>query len=416
MRRPRVNMLRTALARIDNGLRVSAARIPGPRQTIRLRLTLTYGLVFLITGGVLLTIGYLLVRSDIGGHHIFRRLGIQRPLRPFPDSSVIRDVQRQIQSDTLNRLLVEYLFALGVMTMIAVGTGWFLAGRALRPLREITSTARRVSSENLGERIGLSGPPDELKELADTFDSMLQRLDAAFASQRHFVANASHELRTPLAIMRTEVDVALADPTAPRQELRTMGEAVREMIDRCEQLIESLLMLARSEAATGHAEAVDLSSLAADCVTDLRARAEHADVRVSTDLEPAWTRGEPGLLERMIANLIDNGIQHNERRGFLEVVTDAAGARVDLTVANGGPRIDPAETQTLTEPFRRLDRDHHGFGLGLSIVRSVVDAHGGTMTITAPDAGGLIVRVELPAGSAPPNLRFREESTALMRS
>jgi signal transduction histidine kinase len=416
MRPPRVNRLRPALARIDNGLRVSAARIPGPRQTIRLRLTLTYGLVFLITGGVLLTIGYLLVRSDIGGHHIFRRFGIQPPRVSFPDSSLIRAVQRQIQSDALDKLLVEYLFALGVMTMIAVGTGWFLAGRALRPLRDITSTARRVSSENLGERIGLSGPADELKELADTFDSMLQRLDAAFASQRHFVANASHELRTPLAIMRTEVDVALADTAASRQELRTMGEAVREMIDRCGQLIESLLMLARSEAASGHAEAVDLSSLAADCITDVRARAEHADVRVSTELGPAWTRGEPGLLERMIANLIDNGIQHNERGGCLKVATHTAGAQVELTVANGGLRIDPEETQTLTEPFRRLDRDHSGFGLGLSIVRSVVAAHGGTMKITAPDAGGLIVRAQLPAASAPPNLRVREETAALTQS
>jgi signal transduction histidine kinase len=400
MRQLRLQHLMSRTAWIDHGLRSRAARIPGPRQTIRLRLTVTYGVVFLITGGVLLTIGYLLVRSNVGGHHIFRTLGIQPPVRRFRDSSVIREVQRQIQSDALHRLLVEYLFALGVMTMIAVGTGWLLAGRALRPLREITSTARRVSSENLGERIGLIGPGDELKELADTFDRMLARLDAAFASQRHFVANASHELRTPLAIMRTEVDVTLADPAASRQELRTMGEAVREMIDRCEQLIESLLMLARSEGATGRAESVDLAALAADCITDLRARADEAEVTVAPELGPAWTRGEPALLERMIGNLIDNGIQHNEHGGLLEVSTSAHDGRVQLTVSNGGPRVDPLAVPTLTEPFRRLDRDHAGFGLGLSIVRSVVVAHGGQLELRAPQSGGLDVRVSLPGAAA----------------
>lgn len=398
----RLDSLRSRAATIDHGLRSFAARIPGPRPTIRLRLTVTYGLVFLITGGVLLTIGYLLVRNNIGGHHIFRALGIQPPPRRFPDSTVIRSVQQQIQSDALHRLLVEYLFALGVMTMIAVGTGWLLAGRALRPLREITSTARRVSSENLGERIGLSGPADELRELADTFDSMLARLDAAFASQRHFVANASHELRTPLAIMRTEVDVALADPAASRQELRTMGEAMREMIDRCEHLIESLLVLARSEAGAGRAEVVDLAALAADCITDLRARADDAEVSVVADLQPAWTRGEPALLERMIGNLIDNGIQHNELGGVLEVWTSARDGRVQVRVLNGGPRIDPLAVPSLSEPFRRLDRGHAGFGLGLSIVRSLIEAHGGELELRAPESGGLDVRVSLPAATATP--------------
>ena len=285
------------------------------------------------------------------------------------------------------------------MTMLSVGAGWLLAGRALAPLREITATARRVSGENLGERISLSGPADELKELADTFDGMLGRLDAAFASQRHFVANASHELRTPLAIMRTEVDVAMADPDASTGELRQMGEAVRETVDRCERLIESLLMLARSEAATGRDEPVDLASLAADCITDLMRRSHDAGVRVVDDLDPAWVRGEPGLLERMIANLLDNGIRHNEPGGFLEVSTRTDGRAVRLLVRNGGARIDPTVAQTLTEPFRRIDRSYGGFGLGLSIVRSVAEVHGGTVELVAPEAGGLEVRVAV-AGDA----------------
>ena len=414
---PRLDSSFSRLARVDDGLRSLANRIPGPRPTIRLRLTVTYGLVFLITGGVLLTIGYLLVRSNIGGQHIFRRLGIRPPVGTFSDSSLIREVQHQIQSDALHRLLIEYLFALGVMTMIAVGTGWLLAGRALRPLREITATARRVSSENLGERIALSGPADELKELADTFDSMLARLDAAFASQRHFVANASHELRTPLAIMRTEVDVALADPAASGQELRTTGETVRETIDRCEHLLESLLMLARSEAATGRAETVDLAALAADCITDLRAQADDAEVSVAPDLKPAWTQGEPALLERMIGNLIDNGIQHNELGGLLEVSTFARNGRVQLRVLNGGPRIDPPAVQALAEPFRRLDRDHAGFGLGLSIVRSVIEAHGGELDLRAPESGGLEVYVSLPgAPGTAPDVAVSRTSSALTQS
>jgi signal transduction histidine kinase len=397
------------------GTRAGVPRIDGPAPTIRLRLTVLYGLMFLVTGAVLLTIGYALVRHNLGDHGNLRadlqKLGLAPPAgAPFfgrlgfqpgsPEATVADAVRAQLRSDALHRLVVEYVLALGLMTMVSVAAGWLLAGRALRPLRDITATARRVSGENLGERIDLVGPADELKELADTFDGMLARLDAAFGSQRHFVANASHELRTPLAIMRTEVDVALADPDANARELRAMGEAVRETIDRCERLIESLLVLARSEAATGREETVDLAALAADCITDLRARANDADVDVRAELGSAWTQGEPALLERMIANLVDNGIRHNERHGYLTIATGLDGDVVNLKVINGGPVIGPDEVATLTEPFRRLARSYGGFGLGLSIVRSVVEAHRGSLEVRAPETGGLDVRVSLPA-SAP---------------
>jgi len=391
-------------------MRLGRASLRLPAPTIRLRLTALYGLVFLVTGAVLLTIGYELVRHNLSSppnyRHELEKLGLVPPsvlgrppgFAPGSEGFRIADaIRAQLRSDALHRLLVEYIVALGAMTIVSVVAGWLLAGRALRPLRAITATARRVSGENLGERISLEGPADELKQLADTFDGMLGRLDSAFASQRHFVANASHELRTPLAIMRTEVDVSLADPDATVDELRRMGDAVRETVDRCERLIEGLLMLARSEAATGREEPADLAALAADCVTDLRARAREADVEVRDDLEPAWTRGEPALLERMIANLVDNGIRHNRPGGFLTATTRSAGGRVLVTVANSGPRIDPADAETLTEPFRRLDRGAGGFGLGLSIVRSVVVAHGGTLEIEAPEAGGLVVLIDLPA-------------------
>jgi len=382
-------------------------RLPAP--TVRLRMAALYGLVFLVTGAVLLTIGYELVYHNLNGSGTYRnelrRLGFTpgffgRPPGFGPGSAGARfanAVRAQLRADALNKLLLEYIIALGAMTIVSVVAGWLLAGRMLRPLRKITATARRVSGENLGERIGLEGPADELKELADTFDGMLGRLDGAFASQRHFVANASHELRTPLAIMRTEVDVALADPDADVEDLRRMGDAVRETVDRCERLIEGLLMLARSEAATGREAPADLAALAADCITDLHARAEEAHVEVRDELAPAWTRGEPALLERMIANLIDNGIRHNEPDGFLRVSTRSDGSRVHLIVANGGPRIDAADAATLTDAFRRLDRGAGGFGLGLSIVRSVVEVHGGTLDIEAPPSGGLEIHISLPA-------------------
>ena len=341
-------------------MRVGPASIRMPAPTIRLRLTLLYGLVFLVTGAVLLTIGYELVRHNLNGAGDYRdelrRIGVApaffgRPPGFGPGSAAARIAQAfraQLRADALHRLLIEYVVALGAMTMVSVAAGWLLAGRALRPLRDITATARRVSGENLGERISLKGPADELKQLADTFDGMLARLDGAFGSQRHFVANASHELRTPLAIMRTEVDVSLADPDATAEELRRMGEAVRETVDRCERLIEGLLMLARSEAATGREEPADLAALAADCITDLRARAREADVEVRDDLEPAWTRGESALLERMIANLVDNGIQHNEPGGYLRVSTRTV----------GGVRLaDRRQRRTPDRPRRRREAD-----------------------------------------------------------
>jgi signal transduction histidine kinase len=400
--------------------------------TIRLRLTLLYGLVFLVTGAVLLTIGYLLVRNGLRNHHqisaVLKRLGhkpassdslLSRAIGAAPGSSefkLARAIQRSLVSDALNRLALEYAVALVAMTMASVAAGYWLAGRALRPLRAITATARRVSGENLGERIALEGPADELRELADTFDGMLTRLDAAFASQRHFVANASHELRTPLAIMWTEVDVTLADPDASQDELRAMGEAVRDTVDRCERLISGLLMLARSEAPTGRGERVDLAALAGDCITDLQARAREADVHVRDDLTPAWTVGEPALIERLVANLVDNGIRHNEPGGFLDVSTGVRGRVVQLHVRNGGPRISAPDAAELVQPFRRLDRSVDGFGLGLSIVRSVAQVHGGTMKVSAPPDGGLDVLVELPATAGSPGTNVPRGQRALTKS
>ena len=391
-------------------------------RTIRLRLTLIYGGVFLISTAALLTVGYLLVRSNLAHRHSFRaevgglgaalyRSLFGRP--PLPPNASIRAFQagyHQAVDATLHRLLFEYIGALVAMTGVSVALGWWMAGRALSPLRRITATAQRVSGENLGERIALHGPEDELKELADTFDGMLMRLDSAFASQKHFVANASHELRTPLAIMRTEIDVTLADPEASGGELRAMGEAVREMIDRTESLIAALLFLARSEGVHGGEEPVDLAEIAAGCITDLSRGAEAAGVTISTALEPAVTRGDPALLERMLANLVENGIRHNRPGGELVVETSTSQGSVEVLVRNGGPVIDPAEVQSLTEPFRRLSRSSGGFGLGLSIVRSVAEVHGGTVELAAPAQGGLQVLVRMPAAPLDAGTAWRPRS------
>jgi signal transduction histidine kinase len=187
-----------------------------------------------------------------------------------------------------------------------------------------------------------------------------------------------------------------------------MGEAVRDTVDRCERLIASLLLLARSEAATGHEEPVDIAALAGDCITDMWARAQEAQIEIRDDLEPAWTSGHPGLLERLIANLIDNGIHHNVPGGYLQVQSRTDGDTIELVVVNGGAPLDPKRVQELTQPFRRLDRSVRGFGLGLSIVRSIAQAHHGTTTLLAPASGGLEVRVTLP--------RVRETRAARPRS
>jgi signal transduction histidine kinase len=410
--------------------RLRVRRSVGP--SIRLRLTALYGVVFLITGAVLLTIGYLVVRHNLSPPGDFRyellKLGVKPPSQPpfsgrslvfgpgSPEARVAEAVRADLRNQALHRLVMDYAVALGVMTAVSVVAGWLVAGRALRPLRRITATARQVSGENLGARIALSGPNDELKELADTFDGMLARLDQAFASQRHFVANASHELRTPLAIMRAEVDVALADSSADSAELWRMGEAVRETLDRCDRLLGSLLTLARSEAGGGATEPLDLAELGGDCLTDLRARAAEDGIELRANLAPAVVEGDPALLERMIANLLENAIRYNERGGFVLVATARGAGEVSVSVENSGPKIDATQAETLSEPFRRLERHGDGFGLGLSIVRTVAHAHSGQMTIRARPSGGLRVEVELPARAPAANLSVPKESPALTRT
>jgi signal transduction histidine kinase len=303
----------------------------------------------------------------------------------------------------LSDLLAFSLVGLAVMTIASGGLGWFMSGRVLRPVRVITETARRASEQHLGERLALTGARDELKELADTFDGMLERLDAAFASQRRFVASASHELRTPLTVVRTAIDVTLAKPSPTARQLTDMAVRVRRSVDRAESMVEALLTLAVSDQGKLSTEYTDLATWAEDAIDGAAPEIERLGLRVDALLEPAETTGDPQLLERMIRNLVDNAVRHNEPSGWIRLRTGISDAAVYLEIANSGPFIPDDAVPLLFEPFRRMQartgvRD--GIGLGLSIARSVVTAHRATVTARSQPAGGLDISVEIPHGPA----------------
>jgi signal transduction histidine kinase len=363
-----------------------------PRPTVRLKMTLLYAGVFFVAGALLLSVSYVLVRNSLTDPANLRNL-------PQDNWQLNQAVQHEVAGDALAKLRTQYAIALAAMTGLSVLLGWAVAGRVLRPLQRITATAQRVSQDTLDERIALEGPRDELKELADTFDGMLERLSAAFASQRRFVANASHELRTPLTVIRTELDVTLADPNATNAELREMAETVREATLATERLIQALLTLARSQGGVTRRERADLAEAArlALAHTGPEAAARHLDVRPT--LDPAPVRGDRRLLERLVANLVENAIRHNRDGGAVEVRTASAAGRSTVEVRNDGDLVPPEAVASLLEPFQRLDRGARGdgVGLGLSIVRSVAEAHGGSVELRARPSGGLLARVSLPA-------------------
>jgi signal transduction histidine kinase len=362
-----------------------------PRPTVRLRLTLLYAGVFLLAGAALLTVSYILVRNNITTDPVGDGT---------PADELRRAIQREVADDALDHLRVKYAIALIAMTALSVLLGWIVAGRALRGLQQITAAARSVSQDNLDQRIALEGPRDELKELADTFDAMLERLSSAFASQQRFVANASHELRTPLTVMRTELEVTLADPDATNEELREMAESVHEAMDRTERLVQALLTLARSEGAVNRRDPVDLAAAARMALDHTARDAQSAQLDVASDLHAAPVRGDRRLLERLVANLVENAVGHNRPGGRVSVSTSTRNGHSVVEVVNDGDALDPATLPHLLEPFQRIDRGARsdGAGLGLSIVRSVAHAHGGSVALAACPGGGLRATVTLPRG------------------
>jgi len=287
--------------------------------------------------------------------------------------------------------------ALGIMAIVSIGLGWLMAGRALRPVRTMSVRARGISERNLHERLGLDGPDDELKELGDTFDELLARLESAFESQRQFVANASHELRTPITLERTLVEVALADPGADEESLRGACRRVLAASEEQERTIEALLTLARSQRGTESRQALRLDAVAAEVLRSIRPEG----VRVEAELEPAPTTGDGALLERLVGNLVENALRYNlERGGWVAVRTGVRDGRATLRVANSGPAVSAEEAPALTEPFRRLNgsrTDGRGVGLGLSIVAAIASAHGAELAVAPASEGGLSVEVRFPA-------------------
>jgi len=397
------------------------------RLTLRARLTLVYGGVFMLAGLALVFVMYLLVRNRIGPENrvFFRADGssqtaatgsgvageIPPPPAGAPAQEWVGQVERAVgkyDAGTLEAMLRYSVVAVLLLLLVAGFIGWLMAGRVLHPLQEITATARRASDRNLHERIALQGPEDELKELADTFDAMLERLDQSFAGQRRFVANASHELRTPLAVSRTVLEVAMGDPAASG-DLRQVGRTLLVTNERSERLIDGLLTLASSDNEPLRLP-VDLADVVAQTLEQAAAEAAERGVAVTSHLGAAPVSGDGVLLERLALNLLQNGIRHNAAGGWVEVATSVGpGGWSDIVVANTGPVVPPYEVDALFEPFRRLNAERtasdRGVGLGLSIVQAVARAHGGVVTAAprdARDGGGLVVRVSLPPFGPPP--------------
>jgi signal transduction histidine kinase len=403
------------------GTRWLRRRMP---QRVRTRLALLYAALFLAGGTVLLGLTFGLVSHSLGGQptpkassnvpdkaflfackSAVQSSGKGKVKVPNPTTAECKKVfeagAKQAAADqrtkTLHDLHVYSILGLGILTLASAALGWVISGRVLRPVRIITETARRASEQHLGERLDLQGPKDELRELADTFDAMLDRLDAAFTSQRLFVANASHELRTPLTAMRTAIDVSLARPARTAEQLEEMATRVRRSVDGAEEMIEALLVLAHSNQMLVSKEFVDLATAVEDALEHAGPHIDTERLSVTTDLQPAEVVGDRILLERMVANLIDNAMRHNTVGGWVKVRTWVEDGKAAVEVVNSGPLVHEEEVPFLFEPFRRSGgRTGEGVGLGLSIVKAVGDAHGATIAARGEAAGGLSVSVKVP--------------------
>jgi signal transduction histidine kinase len=389
-----------------------------PRRTVRLRLTLLYSLLFLSAGAGLLAITYLLVRSATGGQ-------VDNPVLPLPAApaskshpdpgpagvSCSASCKEQLaraqalailgtHATDMHELLAMSGTALAIMAVLATALGWLVAGRVLRPLRTMTTATQRITEHNLHERLALPGPGDEVKDLADTIDGLLGRLEAAFDAQRDFVASASHELRTPLTLNRALLDVTLTNPDATVDDLRTMGHELIASSEQQEQLIEALLTLATSGRGLDRYEPFDLSEITADVLLDPHPEVDQLGLDVQAAITPALAIGDPRLAKRLVVNLFDNALCHNVAGGHVTVATRTESGQAVLTVGNSGPVIPPADIDRIFQPFQRLrsDRasDPDGHGLGLSIVKSIAAAHSAILSARTRPHGGLDFEVRFP--------------------
>ena len=380
-----------------------------PHRTVRMRLTALYGALFLVSGAVLLAIASgVAVSSSRMSVTAANQQAVASPLardqiRIQQLQDELASAERQIHSGVSHGLLVGSAIALGVMTVISVVLGWIVAGRVLRPLRQMTAATQRISADRLHERLAMAGPGDELKDLADTIDGLLERLEDAFAAQRRFVANASHELRTPLATMRASVDVAVAKPEPVPAQTIALAARLRGELDRVDGLLDGFLVLARAQ----HGDLPGQATLSLEYITAaalaVRAgpiAARHLTVHHVIGQDGTWVTGSQALLCRMVDNVLDNAIGHNRDGGWISVTTGADERLVRLVVETGGDVLDAGQVSQLAQPFRRLGADRigsdRGSGLGLSIVEAIATAHGGSLELSARPEGGLRVTIALP--------------------
>jgi signal transduction histidine kinase len=382
------------------------------RRSVRLRLTAGYGLMFVVSGAVLLAIASGLV---VSGSTVEVPAANQPGMTPLKLAQLrIQELQHQlaaqnaVRPDLAHLLLSGSLIALGIMTAASLVVGWVVAGRVLRPLQDITATTQRISADSLHERLAMPGPGNELKDLADTVDGLLERLEGAFAAQRRFVANASHELRTPLTTMRASLDVAVAKPEPVPPQTVALADRVRAELDRVDELLEGFLVLARAQHGVLPGQA--RLSLGGVVSAALGARAGAITARdltleFSDGCDLAWVEGSEPLLSRMVDNVIDNAIGHNQDGGWIRVATGADGRLARVVVETGGALLDQRQVAQLAQPFRRLGADRtgsdRGAGLGLSIVAAIAAAHGGSLDLHARAEGGLRVSIGLPRVARP---------------
>jgi signal transduction histidine kinase len=397
--------------------RTLKGRLPPP--TIRLRLTLLYGTLFLCCGTALLAITYLLTDHAITGNFTYTYRGPNgigtiscRPAprpgsEPAGSSALVRCQVLAVQAHAtlMHHLLVYSGIALAIMALAAAALGWLLAGRVLRPLRSITTATQAITAHNLHERLTLPGPDDELKALADTIDDLLGRLEGAFEAQRRFIANASHELRTPLTMMRTALDVAAGKPGPSASQTARLAARIRIGLDKADRLVDSFLVLARAQCGPVPPGAtVSLGQAAETALTERGQAIAGMRLSVERDLSSAPVQGTALLLAQMTDNLIDNAIRHNQPGGWIRVATSSDGEQARLVVENGGPVLDERDVRELAQPFRRLGGDRistgNGTGLGLSIVAAIAAAHNGTLQLHARADGGLSAAVALPTAEA----------------
>jgi signal transduction histidine kinase len=427
--------LRTAAGRLIHGLR-------HPQTTVRWRLTLLYGGLFLVSGAALLTITYTLVDhatvrngpfrdavqftrgsvnalpapgplpSNVRGRTVVsgpnfaqvKAKSVPRPVQQLLRSKAGREAVLFLGSDQrvsdLHQLVVESVIALAVMAIISTLLGWLVAGRVFSPLRTMTAATQEISEANLHERLAMEGPPDELRHLADTIDGLLGRLEGAFNAQRSFVANASHELRTPLTAARALLELVISDPKATVASFRSTCRQVLEESEQQEQLINALLALAQGQRGIDRPARVDLPAVTDVILKALEPEVGARGLELTASLEAAVLSGDSRLISRLVSNLVDNALRHNLPGGRVSVNVLTHEDQAILSVSNTGPPVPPDQVPRLLQPFQRLTPEraghHEGHGLGLSIVSAIADTHRASLEIHARPGGGLDVEVHFP--------------------